>query len=145
MSPWTLEGALALYDRLIPLVDEGLGNSAYLLDLGDGQALAVDPSLDLRAVSRTAENRGLRIRYAADTHLHADFLTGARQLAADHGALILAAAADGRGFPHTRLTDGDEIDLGGLTPGLAAGAYAGASVLPDPGGSTEVACSPAVH
>jgi hydroxyacylglutathione hydrolase len=104
-----------LHDRLIPVVDAGLGNSAYLLDLGDGQALAVDPSLDLRAVSRTAENRGLRIRYAADTHLHADFLTGARQLAADHGAKILTAAADGRGFPHTGLTDGDEIDLGGLT------------------------------
>jgi hydroxyacylglutathione hydrolase len=106
---------LTLHDRLIPLVDEGLGNSAYLLDLGDGRALAVDPSLDLRAVSRTADNRGLRIAHAADTHLHADFLTGARQLAADHSAQVLAAAADGRGFPHTGLTDGDEIDLGGLT------------------------------
>ncbi|MGH8833532.1 MAG: MBL fold metallo-hydrolase [Actinomycetes bacterium] len=106
---------MTLHDRLIPLVDEGLGNSAYLLDLGDGRALAVDPSLDLRAISRTAEVRGLRIAYAADTHLHADFLTGARQLAADHGALILAAAADDRGFPHTGLTNGDEIDLSGLT------------------------------
>lgn len=102
-------------DHLIPLVDEGLGNSAYLLDLGDGRALAVDPSLDLRAVTAAADRRGLRIGYAAETHLHADFLSGSRRLAADHGARILASAAGGREFPHTGLRDGDEVDLGGLT------------------------------
>ena len=102
-------------DRLIPLVDEGLGNSAYLLDLGDGRALAVDPSLDLRAAHRAADERGLRIGYAAETHLHADFLSGARQLAADHDTRILASAAGGREFPHRGLDDGDEVDLGGLT------------------------------
>src|SRR5579859_4068283 len=37
-------------DHLVPLVDEGLGNSAYLADLGDGRALAVDASRDLRAL-----------------------------------------------------------------------------------------------
>jgi glyoxylase-like metal-dependent hydrolase (beta-lactamase superfamily II) len=106
---------MKLRDRLTPLVDEGLGNSAYLLDLDDGRALAVDPSLDLRSVTRAAARRGLRIAYAAETHLHADFLSGARQLAADHDARILASAAGGREFPHTRLADGDEVDLGGLT------------------------------
>ncbi|MCW6006573.1 MBL fold metallo-hydrolase [Micromonospora sp. CPCC 205371] len=103
-----------LHDRLIPLVDEVLGNSAYLLDLGDGRALAVDPSLDLRAVDRAAAKRGLRILYAAETHLHADFLSGARQLSIDHDAHILASAAGNRAFGHTRLADGDEVDLGGL-------------------------------
>jgi glyoxylase-like metal-dependent hydrolase (beta-lactamase superfamily II)/rhodanese-related sulfurtransferase len=106
---------MELQDRMIPLVDDGLGNSAYLLDLGDGRALAVDPSLDLRAVSRQAALRGLRIAYAAETHLHADFLSGARQLAADHDARILASAAGKREFAHTALADGDELDLGGLT------------------------------
>ena len=104
-----------LRDVLIPVVDEGLGNSGYLLDLGDGRALAVDPSLDLRAVYVTAATRGLRIAYAAETHLHADFLSGARQLAADHDAQILASAAGNRTFAHTRLGDGDDVDLGGLT------------------------------
>ena len=103
-----------MHEELIPLVDEGLGNSAYLLDLGDGRALAVDPSLDLRAAQRAAARRGLRIGYAAETHLHADFLSGARQLTADHGTRILASAAGGREFPHTGLADGDEVDLGGL-------------------------------
>ena len=41
-------------DYLIPLVDEGLGNSAYLADLGDGRALAVDASRDLRVLRRAA-------------------------------------------------------------------------------------------
>ena len=102
-------------DHLIPLVDEGLGNSAYLADLGDGRALAVDASRDLRALRRAAARRGLRVAFAADTHLHADFLTGAVQLAADEGATVLAAAAGHRAFEHTALADGDEVDLGGLT------------------------------
>ncbi|MEV0738495.1 rhodanese-like domain-containing protein [Streptomyces sp. NPDC050549] len=102
-------------DHLIPLVDEGLGNSSYLVDLDDGRALAVDASRDLRALRTVAERRGLSVAYAADTHLHADFLTGALQLAADDGALVLASAAGHRTFPHTALVDGDETDLGGLT------------------------------
>ena len=68
---------------LVPLVDEGLGNSAYLVDLGDGRALVVDVSRDLRAVHEAAAKRGLTVAFAADTHLHADFLSGAHQLAAN--------------------------------------------------------------
>jgi hydroxyacylglutathione hydrolase len=100
---------------LIPLVDEGLGNSAYLLDLGDRRALAVDPPRDLRALRTAARRRGLRVAYAADTHLHADFLTGARQLAANDGATVLASAAGHRRYSHRGVRDGDEVDLGGLT------------------------------
>ncbi len=102
-------------DQLIPVVNEGLGNSAYLLDLGDRRALAVDPSRDLRAVYGAADRRGLRVAYAAETHLHADFVSGARQLHADHDATILASATGDRLFDHVRLGDGDEVDLGGLT------------------------------
>ena len=105
-----------LRDALVsPVVDEGLGNSAYVLDLGDRRGLAVDPSLDLRGVRAIAAKRGLRLAYAAETHLHADFLSGARQLAADYDTEILASAAGRRTFPHTRLDEGDEVDLGGLT------------------------------
>ncbi|MFI7642341.1 rhodanese-like domain-containing protein [Nonomuraea sp. NPDC049400] len=101
-------------DHLIPLVNEGLGNSAYLLDLGDGRALAVDAGRDLRALHAAARRRGLTVAYAADTHLHADFLSGAVQLAHETGAAVLASAAGKRAFPHRGLDDGDEIDLGGL-------------------------------
>lgn len=99
---------------VISLVDEGLGNSAYLLDLDDGRALAVDASRDLRALHDAARRRGSTVAYAADTHLHADFLTGAVELARADGAQVLASASGGREYPHTGLADGDEVDLGGL-------------------------------
>ena len=43
---------------VVPVVDEGLGNSAYLVDLGDGRALAVDASRDLRALPRRGDQAG---------------------------------------------------------------------------------------
>jgi hydroxyacylglutathione hydrolase len=100
---------------IVPVVDEGLGNSSYLVELGDGRALAVDAPRDLRAMGAAAGRHGLGIAFAADTHLHADFLSGAVQLAADDGAQILASAAGRRAFDHRGLADGDEADLGGLT------------------------------
>src|SRR5215472_6721341 len=100
---------------VVPIVDEGLGNSAYLVDLGDGRMLAVDVPRDLRAVRAAARQHRLTAGFAADTHLHADFLSGARQLAAGDGAQILASAAGHRAFDHRGLADGDEVDLGGLT------------------------------
>jgi glyoxylase-like metal-dependent hydrolase (beta-lactamase superfamily II) len=131
---------------VISVVDEGLGNSAYLVDLGDGRALVVDASRDLRAVRAAAERFRLRIAYAADTHLHADFLSGAVQLAATDGAQVLASAAGARQFPHTGLADGDEVDLGGLrlralaTPGHTPEHLSFLILDPsgDPGGTGEV-------
>ena len=103
-------------DEIVTVVqDEGLGNSAHLVDLGDGRALAVDPCRDLRALRRVADARGLRIAFAADTHLHADFLSGAVQLTATDGAEVFASRPGRRAFPHTGLEDGDEVDLGGLS------------------------------
>lgn len=97
------------------IADPGLGNSTYLLDLADGRALVVDASRDLRSVRGAAERRGLQIAFAADTHLHADFLSGSVQLAADVGATVLASRAGEREFPHVAMDDGAEVDLGGLT------------------------------
>jgi hydroxyacylglutathione hydrolase len=98
----------------LALVDEGLGNSSYLVRLGGGRALVIDPERDPGRYLAAAEMRGLTIDYTAETHLHADFVSGSRELAA-HGAQVLAAAAGGIDFPHRGLHDGDEIDLGGLT------------------------------
>lgn len=106
--------AAGTFDGLEVLVDEGLGNCSYLVDLGDGRALAVDPSRDLRQLQAAAARRGLRIAFAVDTHLHADFVSGACQLAAQDDAALFASARGGREFPHHGLHDGDEVDLGGL-------------------------------
>src|SRR5829696_334065 len=107
------EGVVVVH--VVPLVDTGLGNSSYLVEIGDGRALVIDPSRDLRAVDAAAERHGLRVVAAADTHLHADFLSGATRLAARDDATVYASAAGGREFPHTGLGDGDQVDLGGLT------------------------------
>jgi hydroxyacylglutathione hydrolase len=95
---------------LVPLIDEGLGNSAYMVDLGDGRALVVD----LREVHAAAARQGLTVAFAADTHLHADFISGAHQLAMMGGAKVLASATGHREFAHAGLRDDDEVDLGGL-------------------------------
>ena len=99
--------------RPVALVDEGLGNSSYLLDLSDGRALVIDPERDPAPYLAAAGRRGLVIAYAAETHLHADFVSGSRELAA-RGAQVIAAAAGGLEFGHLGLGDGDELDLGGL-------------------------------
>lgn len=98
---------------VVPVVEEGLGNSAYLIDLGDGRAAVVDPGRAPRPYQAEAARRGLRVAYAIETHTHADFVSGARELAAG-GAEIVAGAAAGLAFAHRGLGDGDELDLGGL-------------------------------
>jgi glyoxylase-like metal-dependent hydrolase (beta-lactamase superfamily II) len=97
----------------VPFVDEGLGNSSYLLDIGDGRGLVVDPARDATPYLAAAERAGLVIGYTVETHLHADFLTGSRELAA-RGTTVLASRAAGIAWPHRGFGDGDELDLGGL-------------------------------
>src|SRR5947208_6781068 len=99
--------------QITPVVDEGLGNASYVVDLGDGRALVVDPSRDPGPYLGVATDRRLVVAYALETHLHADFVSGSRELAAN-GAQVLASAAAGSEFPHHGLGDGDEVDLGGL-------------------------------
>jgi glyoxylase-like metal-dependent hydrolase (beta-lactamase superfamily II)/rhodanese-related sulfurtransferase len=101
--------------QIHPVVDEGLGNGAYVVELGDGRALVVDPARDPTPYLEVARWRRLQISYVAETHLHADFLTGSRELAAADGAHVLAPRASRLGFAHRGLEDGQEVDLGGLT------------------------------
>jgi glyoxylase-like metal-dependent hydrolase (beta-lactamase superfamily II)/rhodanese-related sulfurtransferase len=100
--------------KVHPIIDEGLGNSSYLVEVAKGRALVVDPSRDPLPYLRAADERHLEIAWVVETHLHADFVSGARELAVA-GATILAARQAGLAFPHRPLEDGEEIDLGGLT------------------------------
>ena len=74
----------------------------------------VDASRDLRALRAVTQKRKLQVAFAADTHLHADVLSGACQPAAGDGASVVASAAGRRESGHIGLGDGDEVDLGGL-------------------------------
>jgi glyoxylase-like metal-dependent hydrolase (beta-lactamase superfamily II)/rhodanese-related sulfurtransferase len=98
----------------VAFVDDGLGNSSYLVDVGDGRALVIDPARHPAGYLAEADRRRLEVAYAAETHLHADFVSGARELGA-LGAQLLVAGAGGHAFPVRRLADGDDVDLGGLT------------------------------
>src|SRR6266496_4054579 len=100
--------------EIVTLRDEGLGNSSYLVDLGDGRGLVLDPSRDPGPYLAAAARRGVRLAYIVETHLHADFLSGSRELAA-MGATVVAPAAARLQFPHRRLGDGDQLALGGLS------------------------------
>jgi glyoxylase-like metal-dependent hydrolase (beta-lactamase superfamily II)/rhodanese-related sulfurtransferase len=74
----------------------------------------VDPARDASRYRAAADEAGLSIAFTAETHLHADFLTGSRELAA-HGAQVLAPAAAALEWPHRGFGHSDEADLGGLT------------------------------
>jgi glyoxylase-like metal-dependent hydrolase (beta-lactamase superfamily II) len=98
----------------IAFVDEGLGNSSYLVDLGDGRGLVVDPARHPARYLAEAARLGLEVAYAVETHLHADFVSGARELGLS-GAQLLVPGAGGHEFPVRGVADGEEVDLGGLT------------------------------
>lgn len=99
---------------ILPFVDVGLGNSSYLVDLGDGRALAVDPTRDVHGYQRAAEAAGLRIAFSLETHLHADFVSGSRELARE-GATVLVPDRGGYAFPHRGLAESEELPVGDLT------------------------------
>src|SRR3990172_11666509 len=97
-------------------VDTGLGNSAYLVGSRETkQAALVDPLRDVDRYLAAAERLGVQITHVLDTHLHADFVSGVREIAAQTGATIGASAEAKLGFDHRPLTEGDRIPLGELT------------------------------
>ena len=98
---------------VVPLVEEGLGNSSYLVDLDDGRALILDPGRNPAPYLAEAERRRSSVAYSVETHLHADFVSGSRELAA-RGAQVVAPAAAHLEFPTRGLHGDDELDLGGL-------------------------------
>ena len=93
-------------------VDEGLGHSSYVIDLGDGTAAIVDPPRFPAAQEQFAAREGLRLRWTVDTHSHADYVTGSPGLVARLGAVFLAPAASRLATPHRPLEDGDRVPLG---------------------------------
>lgn len=99
--------------HVFPIADPGLGNTSYLVDLGDGSGLVVDPQRDPRRYVEAAEHRRLLIRHVAETHLHADFVSGARELVA-LGASLVAPRRSRLAHPHRAVGEGDELKLGDL-------------------------------
>ncbi len=91
-----------------------LAHASYLIGDG-GEAVVVDPSRDIQMYLDEAEAHGLTITWILETHLHADFVSGHRELAARTGATIGIGAHAEAAYPHRALREGDEIRVGGVT------------------------------
>jgi hydroxyacylglutathione hydrolase len=102
-KPWFIE----------PFVDKGLGNSAYLIGSHDTKkGILIDPLRDVDRYLHAVSERGLKLTHVLDTHLHADFVSGNREIAHQSGAVIGASAEAELGFDHQPLTEESVIDLG---------------------------------
>ena len=97
--------------NVVPFVHEGLGNSSYLVELGAGKAALVDPDRNVGRYLQAAASRGWHIDAIFETHLHADFISGAREAANAIGARILAPQAGAYEFPIEAVSAGDRVQL----------------------------------
>src|SRR5262249_8571834 len=91
-----------------------LAHASYLIG-ADGEAAVVDPQRDVEQYLQAAAAHGLQIKYVIETHLHADFVSGHRELAARTGADIVFGHRAGATFPHRAVSAGDELHLGTVT------------------------------
>lgn len=90
-----------------------LGNSSYLMLLLEaGLAIAIDPMRHIEQYVEALDGEGLRLAWAFETHVHNDFVSGARELQAELGASVGASAGAELRHPYEPLLDGQEIGLG---------------------------------
>jgi len=106
-----------------------LAHASYLL-ASEGEAVVVDPQRDVELYVKSAADHGLTIRHIFETHLHADFVSGHRELAARTGATIYMGAQSGASFPHVAVGDGFQLRFG----------KASIRVLETPGHTQESIC-----
>ena len=104
------------------LYDDELAQASYLLGCeATHEAIVVDPNLNLQMYLDAAASEGLTITHVTETHIHADFVSGARALAAATGATLLLSGAGGPDWRYVvgpqdaiLLHDGDSITIGGI-------------------------------
>ena len=106
-----------------------LAHASYLL-ASEGEAVVVDPQRDVELYLKAAAQQGVAIRHIFESHLHADFVSGHRELAARTGAKIYIGAQAGAMFPHVPVRDGFELKFG----------KASIRVLETPGHTPESIC-----
>jgi hydroxyacylglutathione hydrolase len=90
-----------------------LAHASYMIG-SEGEAAVVDPQRDVDIYLTAAQEQNLKIRHIFETHLHADFVSGHKELAARTGAKIYIGAQASAEFPHVPLSDGFEVKMGAL-------------------------------
>ncbi|MFB9296077.1 MBL fold metallo-hydrolase [Persicitalea jodogahamensis] len=102
------------------IFDKTLAQSSYIVGCQKtGESIVIDPKRDVDTYLEIARQNGLRITHIAETHIHADFLSGSRELAALTEATLYLSDEGGPdwqySFPHHGLVQGDKIEVGNLT------------------------------
>ncbi len=101
--------------RLQQFAIEGLGHlSTLIADEAAGVAAVVDPRRDVDVYLEAARSAGLQISHVVETHLHNDYVSGGRELAALTGASHLIGAGAELGHEHRPVRDGESFDVGSL-------------------------------
>ncbi len=90
-----------------------LAHASYMIG-SEGEAAVIDPQRDVDIYLKAADEQNLKIRHIFETHLHADFVSGHKELAARTGAKIYIGAQANAEFPHVPLTDGFEVKMGAV-------------------------------
>src|SRR5215467_1249622 len=88
-----------------------LAHASYMI-ASEGIAAVIDPQRDVDIYLETAAGRNWKIEYIIETHLHADFVSGHRELAERSGARIHLGAGSNAEFPHVAVQVGFEIQFG---------------------------------
>lgn len=103
--------------------DKNLAHASYMVGCQKtGEAIIVDPSRDISAYLETAEKEGMKIVGAAETHIHADYVSGARELADRTGATLYVSDEGDENwkytfadaYTHHLLKEGDEFMIGNI-------------------------------
>lgn len=99
--------------------DKSLAQASYFIGCQKaGVAMVIDPKRDVDTYLEIAQQNNMKITHVTETHIHADFLSGARELAALTGAQLYLSDEGGPDwqyqFPHVGLKDGDVINVGNL-------------------------------
>ena len=92
---------------------EGLGHQSYFVSEEEsGIAAIVDPRRDIDVYLETANRKGMKITHVLETHIHNDYVSGGRELAAKVGAKIIASDIDPLVYADRSVHDGDRVALG---------------------------------
>jgi hydroxyacylglutathione hydrolase len=122
------------------LYDDKLAQASYLVGCAaTGEALVVDPNRDVEQYVEAARGEGLRVTHVTETHIHADFVSGSRELAQRTGARLFLSAEGGEDWRYAFAEESrrDAAAGRGLVPGgerarrgaAHAGAHPGAPGL----------------